>query len=803
MGPLNDCQFGVQQMTIICSNEFDDLLRPVFLAGFDEIRNWFDEEDSPYLRAIFDQIGIMKGDVREPYYTIPQELTSHLRYPECGNADLLKKAKNEFYEEVTHHYEALRSKYLEKLTVSQLLFLLERIGGTIPCHENEEESVLDVYKIRAAKKVIENNDNSSSGQVSGRLLLKVDVSGIQRFIYSVSSSGALKSIRSRSFFVELLCNHAISAVISKFHLHPVNNILTGGGNGTILSNRPPQYEEWLRDIDFELNSWLVSEFNGDLLVVFSAIECTENEIAKMPSQVLGRLSEESLRQKNRRFSALIEKSALRFVENDDPGSRTCDSCSKDYEPKQYRTSPDAPGPFRCETCERFTRIGSLVPRVKYLYISPVDAPGCLRIAETRYLLSNTKLPDLIGAWIIFRDGQKFLDELVDFGQPLLMGSHVTTVAELPHTVKATIDKERAELSSQLKAAKDSTEAEAIHEELTALSEENPATLEHLASAAQGKALIGSLRMDADNLGIFFEKGFSSTDRHTLERIVCFSRTINYFFRIHVTELCRHTHPKEQNKKRFVHLTYSGGDDLFLLGAWNDVVELGIDIEGAFSKYACKNPDLSISGGFTLHKPKHPVSRMARQSLMALEAAKRDFEPCWFCHTDWLNCPLFSDGECHRKGSIAPFFTEYKSALKSNLDRQFRKRHLSEPSRIKLTFKRQRFRESNENPIDEIEQYILKPYRFLTDKRVQRSGRAFERKTFELLDRWYSEGLLYLPQIAWLVQRQRLWLGSVVESESGTSSRDLYDQYFHIAKAEGLSSLHVPLTWSMLLRKEGE
>lgn len=69
----------------------------------------------------------------------------------------------------------------------------------------------------------------------------------------------------------------------------------------------------------------------------------------------------------------------------------------------------------------------------------------------------------------------------------------------------------------------------------------------------------------------------------------------------------------------VYTVFSGGDDFFLLGAWNDIISLATSIQKKFEHFL--NKKLTLSAGILLVKPTHPVSYMAQASEQALEASK--------------------------------------------------------------------------------------------------------------------------------------------------------------------------------------
>lgn len=75
------------------------------------------------------------------------------------------------------------------------------------------------------------------------LMVTADMSGIQRFIYTVATAGAQRSLRSRSFFLEVLMEHYVDEVLSACGLSRANLIYSGGGHCYLLcpiQSRPRQ-----------------------------------------------------------------------------------------------------------------------------------------------------------------------------------------------------------------------------------------------------------------------------------------------------------------------------------------------------------------------------------------------------------------------------------------------------------------------------------------------------------------------------------------------------------------------------------
>lgn len=78
--------------------------------------------------------------------------------------------------------------------------------------------------------------------------------------------------------------------------------------------------------------------------------------------------------------------------------------------------------------------------------------------------------------------------------------------------------------------------------------------------------------------------------------------------------------KEDDKTpRKVTIVYSGGDDLFIVGAWNEVLEAAVDIRNVFERLT--DGALTFSAGFCIFEPKYPVSRMAEITASLESRAK--------------------------------------------------------------------------------------------------------------------------------------------------------------------------------------
>jgi CRISPR-associated protein Csm1 len=126
--------------------------------------------------------------------------------------------------------------------------------------------------------------------------------------------------------------------------------------------------------------------------------------------------------------------------------------------------------------------------------------------------------------------------------------------------------------------------------------------------------LGVLRADVDNLGAVFSSGLPN-DKISISRIAALSRQLSYFFKFQLNEILKAGDYQAQ-------IIYSGGDDLFIIGNWSDVLYAAIDIRNALDSFT-GNGSLTISAGIGMYDSHYPIARMAAETG-ELEAAAKSF-----------------------------------------------------------------------------------------------------------------------------------------------------------------------------------
>jgi len=124
--------------------------------------------------------------------------------------------------------------------------------------------------------------------------------------------------------------------------------------------------------------------------------------------------------------------------------------------------------------------------------------------------------------------------------------------------------------------------------------------------------LGLLKADIDDFTWLFHAGWETMPK--LSQVVGVSRMLELFFGGLLPELLREKFPD-------VYIVYAGGDDLFLIGPWRDIISVTLRIDQLFGKWCCKNPHLSLSAGIAIINCNYPIYHGAQLAQAALQKSK--------------------------------------------------------------------------------------------------------------------------------------------------------------------------------------
>lgn len=139
--------------------------------------------------------------------------------------------------------------------------------------------------------------------------------------------------------------------------------------------------------------------------------------------------------------------------------------------------------------------------------------------------------------------------------------------------------------------------------------------EHFKTFAQYAhgSYLGVLRMDVDGMGARIQKGFRDMKDYR-----AFSNRLQSFFEGKDSVL-RQLQQRPLYRDS-LNIIYAGGDDLFVVGQWEKVLEFAADIRVAFEKHTA-GEGLHISGGMAIVNDKFPIAKAAEMAGVAEEQAK--------------------------------------------------------------------------------------------------------------------------------------------------------------------------------------
>lgn len=128
------------------------------------------------------------------------------------------------------------------------------------------------------------------------LVVKGSLSGIQRFIYNVRSAGALKNLRGRSFYLNLLLDAVVERLLSEFGLTRAAVLYNSGGTCCLFIPCAAETEVRFEALANEIRQ-RVFACHGEQLVLLNAVRATRQTIQKDLSSLLAELQNRKNRDK--------------------------------------------------------------------------------------------------------------------------------------------------------------------------------------------------------------------------------------------------------------------------------------------------------------------------------------------------------------------------------------------------------------------------------------------------------------------------------------------------------------------------
>ena len=562
----------------------------------DKISATFDRRKAPGSEFIFEDRGnlysifnILNGNNQSKRYD------ASILYDD----DKIKFAKDSVTKPSSEFYKTIKEKISGKLEnatmdtdfINSFLEILEQTTSYIPVSASGDEKVdISVYehikqstaigsalfeylteneKIKEQESIYHSPDEFYKEK--SILLYSMDFSGIQSFICGqYGKEDVLKNLRSRSFYLEILMENIIDELLDKLGLSVANLLYAGGGHAYFILANTERTKTLLAEFDADIKAWMQNTFGIDLYIGSGYCECSCNDLQNKPDGsysncfrvVSGAVSQNKLR----RYGASQIKALNKGKKTD--GERECKICHSSYNLNENGV---------CSLCDGFAKLSKDILNREIFTVVSDKEKGILPIYKNGYLS---------GGNIKRKDGEEYLNT----NKKILI---------------------RAYSKNGVYKGKDYVKTIYVGDY------HNADTLENLVKDGVGIKRLGVLRGDIDNLGKAFVGGFEK-NKQTLSKSAAFSRKLTQFFKYDINNILRNpvykipfSDGEAENTDRKIAIIYSGGDDVFVVGAWKDIIEFGVDLYNNLKEYT--QGTLTVSAGLGIYMPKYPISYMAEKT----------------------------------------------------------------------------------------------------------------------------------------------------------------------------------------------
>jgi CRISPR-associated protein Csm1 len=462
------------------------------------------------------------------------------------------------------------------------------------------------------------------------LVVGGDFYGIQDFIFADGGSSRerrSKILRGRSFAVSLFSELAADMLCRAIGIPSISIVLNAAGRFTIIAPNTETARQSVLDVERNINDWLMEISYGEMSMGLVCVEASPQDFVGGNFAALwDRLASESAERKYRkidldRFGGAVESYLDKF--DGSLNRPLCPFCGKrpsSVELEGSESSGDAGS--TCRICRDHIFLGTNLVKKTRLAITGKEAPV--------WKQSDKLIEPIFGEYqVAFIDGGlrdmaraghllKYWDISVDVGGEVRRDVTAKFInGNVPECTEEALEDKRLAWGDKSAGKK---------EELCDRSHCGaPKTFEHIAAMALnptddpdrfcGLDALGILKADVDHLGLLMACGIEPA-RFTLPRLATLSRQMNWFFAFYLPHLLKTT-PEFYD----IYTVFAGGDDLFLIGPWNRIIELAVKLHDMFAEYTCRNEEIRFSAGITLHKTHIPLDKLAHHAESALGKSK--------------------------------------------------------------------------------------------------------------------------------------------------------------------------------------
>lgn len=598
------------------------------------------------LNSIFNVIRIEKNNLKKTFKLFDFDKNG-FNMPTSSNI----KLNNSDYKKIIDYIKDNLNSFKENINPEKLAIVLEACCSYFPSSsyvDTPDISYYDHVKLTAAISACfylydkENNIQNFKEEYFSDidrnkkkfLLVSGEFSGIQNFIYTISSKMAMKSLRGRSFYLELFAEHIIDEILSTLELSRINLLYSGGSHFYLLLPNTEKTKEILDIYKEKINNFILERMGTTIYfeMVYTETSAeelgngltkeikTENKVGelfrKTSSKVSkAKLSRYSLEQLKELFN---ENSSLNKIYS---YTKECTICKKAEDEKilenNARDFGDEAGIELCDSCRGYINLGRDISKLYH--------------TNDEFIIE--KKSENIEEGVVF---PKYLEGYVS----ILINnkSYILKNMDKIHRYYA--------INSNYTGDKLCRNIWVGNYNITENGKGNLIEFKELVKKSKGIERLAVFRADVDNLGTLFQSGFEKKDSKepyknvTLSKSVVLSRYLSDFFKRKINLILEKKDAAKDNNELFkkycdiicknnssprdIVIVYSGGDDVFAIGTWNDIIEFSIDLRTAFKEFT--NDKITLSAGIGFFSENYPIHQMAEKTgnLESLAKANKDF-----------------------------------------------------------------------------------------------------------------------------------------------------------------------------------
>lgn len=467
-------------------------------------------------------------------------------------------------------------------------------------------------------------------QTQKLLLVNSDFQGIQNYIFSHSGDSTRhrsKILRGRSFSVSLLTELAADMICRRIGLPFTSVVLNTAGKFTIIAPNTATVKEDVAKVEQAINDWLIKISYGETLIRIDSLEASladfsKGKFADLWTEVVNRMENKKYSGINmKRYGGVVQDYLNQF--SNDLRHPLCPFCGKRPSRKIAENSLYiGEDQSACNLCRDSIFLGANLVKKERLAIllkEDADQDKEKQLFEPLFGIYQVVFPDT--------DTETSDDEM-----PWVKLWNLSTTPHKISQSEVTVKfingyapfytKDDGNDPRILCGLKNEDEQRLLAEQIQS---QSPKTFNHIACKAltydadkdawRGVEALGVLKADIDNLGLLMACGLADT-RYTISRMATLSRQLDAFFTVYLPHLLA-SDPDFND----IYTVFAGGDDLFLIGPWNRIIKLTLELHQRFADFACHNPNIHFSAGITLHKPHTPIDKLAEHAETELERSK--------------------------------------------------------------------------------------------------------------------------------------------------------------------------------------